>query len=350
MTPASPSETIATAIKRNRAGAPALPDLDLDVGVTPRDLIHTNGTARLFRYRPVVDEVYRTPVLLVPSLVSRPYILDLAEGQSLVGFLLQRGFDVYLVDWGTPRAEHSGMALEDYVLRLLPESVEIVVRESDVEDVSLIGYCLGGQLACMYAATHCDGPLRNLACFTTPINSDGMRLYQTWTDSSHFDLDDIVKELGNIPPELISAPLQALRPFQQTAGQLRLLQRVGDDEFVKASLRLDRWAADQVPVAGEAARQLVTEFLRENKLVRNQMRLASQRVDFGSIRTPFLHVAAQHDHVVPRESSKDLLGLIGSDDKAEIVIKGGHVSLVAGGNAVYRLWPQVDRWLSVRSI
>jgi len=53
---------------------------------------------------------------------------------------------------------------------------------------------------------------------------------------------------------------------------------------------------------------------------------------------------------VPTAASRDLIGLIGSKDKQEIVIKGGHVSLVAGGNAVYRLWPQLDRWLAPRSV
>ena len=61
-------------------------------------------------------------------------------------------------------------------------------------------------------------------------------------------------------------------------------------------------------------------------------------------------VAAEYDHIVPTAASRDLIGLVGSKDKQEIIIKGGHVSLVAGGNAVYRLWPQLDRWLSTRSV
>ena len=80
------------------------------------------------------------------------------------------------------------------------------------------------------------------------------------------------------------------------------------------------------------------------------MKLGSHVVDFGEIRVPFMHVAAEHDHIVPAEASRDLLGLVGSEDKTEIVLKGGHVSLVAGGNAVYRLWPKLDAWLAPKSI
>ena len=91
------------------------------------------------------------------------------------------------------------------------------------------------------------------------------------------------------------------------------------------------------------------DFLRENRLLHNEMKLGPQWVDLGAIQVPFLHLAAEHDQIVPRESSKELLELIGSEDKTEFALKGGHVSLVAGGNAVYRLWPKLDRWLAQRS-
>ena len=344
------SQALDKAIERNRAGVDPLVDLDLEVGMTPKDLVHSNGTLKLHHYRPTCDEVYRVPLIVIPSLVSRSYILDLTKGQSLVEFLLEKGFDVYLLDWGTPRPEHSGLRLADYVLRLMPECVDKVLRDTGEQELSMIGYCMGGQLACMYAATHADGPLKNLVCFTTPVNSDGMPLYKTWTDPAHFDLDRVIDELGNIPPELMMASMQALRPLQKQAGQLKLIDHADDDAFVEAFVRLDRWAADQIPFPGETARQFVVDFVRENKLVRNEMKLDSHLVDFGEIRVPFLHVAAEHDHIVPSAASRDLIGLIGSEDKTEIVLKGGHVSLIAGGNAVYRLWPKLDAWLAPKSV
>ena len=73
-------------------------------------------------------------------------------------------------------------------------------------------------------------------------------------------------------------------------------------------------------------------------------------IDLGGITVPFLHLAAEHDHIVPREASAPLLGMIGSPDKQEIMLKGGHVSLVAGGNAIKRMWPALANWLAERSI
>jgi len=342
--------TVDRAIQRHIPGLRLPDDLTSELGATPKDVIYAKGTLKLYRYRPLCDEIYRVPIVLVMSLVSRAYILDLTKGQSLVEFLLQQGYDVYLIDWGVPRAEHSTLRLEDYVLDFIPTCVRMVTEDAEEPDVSIIGYCMGGQLASMYAALHPDGPLKNLVCFTTPINADGMPLYRTWTDPAHFDLDRLITTLGNLPPELIEVSFDMLRPFQKTAGQLKLLDNVHDDAFVKAHLRFERWAADQIPFAGETARQFITGFMRENKLVRNEFELDGRRVDFGQIRVPFLHVAAEHDHIVPAAASRDLLGLVGSEDKNEIVLKGGHVSLVAGVNAVKRLWPQLDTWLSKRSL
>ncbi len=338
------------AIQRYIPGLSVPDDLTGELGATPKDVIHTQGTLKLYRYRPLCDEVYRVPLLLVMSLVSRPYILDLTKGQSLVEFLLRQGYDVYLIDWGVPRAEHATLRLEDYVLDFIPACVRVVTEDSGEPEVSMIGYCMGGQLAAMYTALYPNGPVKNLVCFTTPINAEGMPLYRTWTDPAHFDLDRLIATLGNIPPELIEVSFDMLRPFQKTASRLKLLDNVEDDAFVKAHLRFERWAADQIPFAGETARQFITGFLRENKLVRNAFELAGRRVDFGHIQVPFLHVTAEHDHIVPAAASRDLIPLVGSQDKTAIVLKGGHVSLVAGANAMQRLWPQLDTWLAKRSL
>lgn len=338
------------AIARNIPGL-VLPqtESDLDVGTTPKDLIFSDETARLYHYRAVQDEIYRVPVLLVMSPVAKGYILDLTPGQSLVEYLLLQGHDVYMLDWAGPRRDQSKLGLEEYVCDLLGGCIEAVQKDTGEEDVTLVGYCMGGMLSCMYAALYPDGAVRNLACFTTPVNGDGMELYKKWMSAKSFDIDRLVQELGNIPGDFVNSSIQALRPLQRSANQMRLLNNVENDAFVKAHLRFDRWAVDQLPVPGNLARALVKDFIQGNRLMDGSLELRGKSVDFANIRVPFLHVAALFDHIVPAAASRDLIGLVSSTDKQEIVMKGGHVSLVAGGNAVFRLWPQLDQWLSARA-
>jgi polyhydroxyalkanoate synthase len=111
-----------------------------------------------------------------------------------------------------------------------------------------------------------------------------------------------------------------------------------------------QWGADQIPFPGETFRQLANDFIRDNKILKGSFELGGKKVRLRNIKIPVLHVVAEHDHIVPYASSKDLIPKVGSKDKSEWLIKGGHVSLVAGRNAQLRMWPQVDGWLAERSV
>jgi polyhydroxyalkanoate synthase len=88
----------------------------------------------------------------------------------------------------------------------------------------------------------------------------------------------------------------------------------------------------------------------ENKLLKGALTLNGTRIDMANIKVPVFHAVAQHDHIVPYDASKPLIASVGAEDKKEIVLKGGHVSVVAGPNAVKRLWPALDQWLGERSV
>jgi polyhydroxyalkanoate synthase len=342
-------EEIERTIRRQIKGLEYISTGDPAVGLTPKDVIYARGTLKLYHYHAQSDELYRTPVLLVMSLVSKPYILDLTPGQSLIEYLLKQGFDVYMIDWGIPRPEDRRLRFEDYVLDFIPDCVQRVLDDSGEPDLNMVGYCLGGQLAVLYAALHTDGPLRALTCFTTPFNSDGMTLMKQWSDERYFNVDRVVDTLGNVPPELLFASFDMLRPASRAVSQVRLWDNMWNDEFTRSFRLIDRWAADQIPFPGECFRQSIRDFMWGNKLYRGEFRLDGQLVDMGKIRVPFLHVVAEHDHIVPYASARDLVPAIGSEDKQELMLKGGHVSLVAGGNAMHRLWPKLNDWLSERS-
>lgn len=337
-------------IQRTIKGLEFINAPDPAVGLTPKDVIHSRGTLELYHYRPMADEVYRVPVLLIMSLVSKAYIMDLAPGQSLVEFLLKCGFDVFMIDWGVPRPQDSRLKLDDYVLDFLPECIAKATAAAGEPDISVLGYCMGGDLAIEYAALHAGGPLKNLICCATPVDYDGMVLQRKFADPRYFDVDRLVDAIGNIPPEMMVQSFEMLRPVSKSVGNLKLWDNMWDDEFVRNYRLFDRWGSDQIPFPGECFRQTTKELMWANKLAKNELVLGGRRVDLRNITVPLLNVMAEHDHIAPYDSVKPLINLVGSEDKQDIVLKGGHVSLMAGPNAVRRLWPQIDAWLSVRSL
>jgi polyhydroxyalkanoate synthase len=320
------------------------------MGCTPKDQVRARGPMRLYRYRTTESEIYRVPVLIVMATTNRGYILDLAPGQSFVEFLLGRGYDVFMLEWESPRPDEKDLDLADYALDFIGAAVADVKALTAQPDFSIVGYCAGGMLSCLYSAARPDSGLRNLVVFTTPVDFQEMGLFHAWSDRRYFDLDLMVARLGNIPPEIIYASFDALKPSSRLAGQARLWDNMWNDEFVKSYRMFDRWGVDALALPGAYFKQVVRELFWENRLKRNAMVLRGEAIDLGRITVPFLHVVAEHDHIVPREASRPLLTLVGSAEKEELVLKGGHVSIAAGANAVRRMWPALDLFLARRSV
>lgn len=341
---------IERAIQRNIKGLEFITAPKPPVGLTPKDVIYERGTLRLYHYHAQSDEVYRVPVLLVMATTNKAFVFDLAPGQSMVEFLLQKGFDVFVIDWEPPTPEERGLTLEDYTQDFIPNCVRMVQQESGEADVSVIGYCMGGALSLIYAATHTDAPLKNLVCLTTPVDWHKMGLNNVWQDERYFDVDRLVDTLGIIPADFVAQGFEMQRPAQKIAGQVRVWEQMWNDEFVQSYRVFDRWGNETLPLAGEYMRQTTKELIWGNKLFTSELVVGGKPVKLASITVPMLTVVAEHDHLVPYECSKPLLEMVGSTDKEEILLKGGHVSLIAGPNAVRRMWPRLDAWLAERSI
>ncbi len=333
-----------------RAGI-ALPD-HADVagplGVTPRETVLAIGTMKLHRYKPLADTVYRVPLLICTSLVNQPYILDLVPGQSMVEFLLRQGYDVFMIEWGRPRREHAGLTLEDHVQHRLPACVQRVLELSGERELSLLGYCVGGLLSVLYAALHPAAPIRNLVCMAAPINGDGLVALKAFMGPD-FDEDSLLAQYGNLPGDWVQNALRALKPFGKLGGAMGLLNSAGNADVVTSHLRMGKWETDNLPFPGAVFKQMLRDFLRGNQLVGGNWVIGGQCVDAHNIKMPLLHLLAQDDHITPYESARWLMQIVGSHDKQEIIVKGGHVGLVAGRGAQTRMWPALDGWLAPRS-
>jgi polyhydroxyalkanoate synthase len=338
------------AIQRNIKGLNFLAGPPARVGLTPKEVLYERGTLRLYHYLPQADEVYRVPLLLVMATTNKAYVFDLAPGQSMVEYLLKQGFDVYVIDWEPPVPEERSLTLADYTQDFIPTCVSKVLADCGEDEISIVGYCQGGVLSLIYAASHTDGPLKNLACLTTPVDFSEMGLTRLWADEKHFDVDRLVDTLGIVPQDFVRAGFEMLRPAQKTAGQIRVWEQMWNDEFVKSYRAFDRWGNETLPLAGEYFRDTTRELMWGNKLYSGELVVGGRTARLSDIKVPLLTALAEHDHIVSYKASKPLLDLVGSEDKEEILLKGGHVSLIAGPNAARRMWPRLAEWLGERSV
>jgi polyhydroxyalkanoate synthase subunit PhaC len=352
---------------------------DTPVGTTPKQPIWRKNKAHLYRYRRRTMPTRRTPVLLVgPLLIRRAYILDLRPGASFVQFLLDRGFDLYVLDWLNSGDEDLHVDLDTLITRYLLRALRKVSHAAGGRSISILGLSSGGVFAACLLALHPNAPVKNLLLLSTPIDFSDAGYLGTRTvgelaaGSAHLEplpgghakglvpvarLAEVFPAVPTQlpipnPPDLeyvwlsrIFNPLPRTLPTR-VGAYVRLWDRLGDPQFdVRDWQALYRWLNEWVPFPGAAFHQWIEDFYQHNKLAKGRLQLSGRPVRLVDIRVPLLNVAGLDDTVTPRSSTGAIMRLVGSEDREELVVEGGHVGVIVGRGASTDVWPRVGDWL-----
>jgi polyhydroxyalkanoate synthase len=284
--------------------------------------------------------------------VNRPYILDLRPGHSFVEFMVQQGYDIYLLDWGAPGPEDKNLKFDDYTLDYMPRAIRKMKAISGSQEFSLLGWCIGAILTTIYAALRGGDGLRNLILLTAPLdfsNKQGLT-FAKWTDERYFDVEKVLSAFGNMPGEMIDYGAKALKPVENYVGNyLKLWDNLDDPRVVEAWHAMNTWVSDNVPLAGGAFRQLIVDLYRNDKLMRGELVIRNEPVDVSKIHANLLAVIAEGDHITPACQSEPLMAKVSSTDKELLRVVGGHIGIMAGSGASKYTWPHINQWLAARS-
>jgi polyhydroxyalkanoate synthase len=350
----TPEQVAAAQARYAEAAQVVVDSLEAPVGLTPKEVVWTLNKATLYRYVPTKppEERHPIPLLLVYALINKPFIFDLVPGRSFVEYMVDQGFDMYLLDWGAPGPEDQGITFDHYVTEYLSRAVRKVVRLSGADEISMLGYCLGATLATVYAGLYPNAPIRNLILLTAPLDfsSSPEGSMAMWLEEERLDVDRIVGAFGNVPGELIRLWAKLLKPVENFVGAyVNVWKSLDDEQAVRGWQAINRWVEDVIPFAGSAFRQFVLDYVRGNKLIKGQHEINGQLVDLSNIRAPLLNIVAKYDHIVAQSQAESIMELVSSEDKELRVIPSTHVGIMASGRARYKLWPEVVEWLAPRS-
>jgi polyhydroxyalkanoate synthase len=306
------------------------------VGQTPKDIVWRRHKAQLWRYRN--DDVrYGPPVVIVHSLVSRSYVLDLYPGNSAVAFFRDAGLDVFLLDWGEADQAEADNTLETYADDYIPAAIGALET-----DVTLLGYCFGGVLSLLALARNPGLPVRNLVLMATPVDYEGMRAITGPVREGRLDPDDVIDETGNVPPEVVENAFRMLKPTAEVSQYATLWENLWNDAYMEGYQAMGQWTRDHVPFPGAAFRDTVEQLVRRNGLMDGAV------ADLGRIRCPALNVLAKRDHIVPRPAAEPIPRLLGGGAD-ELQLDAGHVGLVAGRAAAKVTLPGIVEWIVAHS-
>ena len=266
---------------------------------------------------------------------------------ELVKGLLERGEDVYVIDWGYPDQADRYLDMEDYVERFLGGCVDFLRASHGIDAINLMGICQGGVLSLCYAALHPD-KIRNLVTTVTPVDFHTPdNLLSRWIRD--IDMDLMIDTLGNVPADQMNVSYLMLKPFrlnfQKYVGFVDTLE---DADQVEDFLRMEKWIFDSPDQAGEMLRQFVNQFYKGNGFINGGIRVGTQAPTLADVTMPVLNIYALQDHLVPPDASRALKGLVGTKDYSELAFRGGHIGLYVSSRAQHEVPTAICDWLSRR--
>lgn len=332
-------------------------DEEVAIATTEKDEIWRSDKIVLYRYRPLVEQKLRQPLLIVFSLVGNYRIVDLQEDRSLVRNLLRRGIPVYVIDWGHPSRVDRFLGMDDYINDYLAGAVEAVSRHERGERVNVLGICEGGTFSLCYAALHPD-MLQNLILIVTPIDFHGedpeQRLghgfINMWTRNiTPEDVDRLLAAHGNLPGELMGSIFASMTPMRTLLKyNLDLMEIAADKPKLLNFLRMEKWLADRPHHPGEVARQWIKDLYQDNKLIKGEFFLGQQRVDLSAVSMPVLNIFANDDHIIPPAMTRNVGPRFATKDYTEVALPAGHMGVFVSGKTQGMLGEQIADWLFAR--
>jgi len=320
----------------------------IEVGKTPYELLDETRTYRLLHYQQMVSKTAKTPILVVYALINKSYVLDLQPDKSWVRSLLSQGFDVYLIDWKTPTAADKYVSFDDYVNSYIDDCVNIVLKKTKEDKLTLHGYCMGASMSIMYTTLHQE-KVRNLAVIAPVVDTEKDTTV-IGSLAKNMDVDKMLNVIGNLPPEQLYSCYAALKPFKQGVNKyFNLVQNIDNDQFVGNFLRIEKWLYDTPPIAGETFKQWIGDIYQKNLLVKNELKLGDEIIDLSRITVPLLNIVADEDHLVSPQCSAPLNDMVSSMDRRLMRFHTGHVGLIASLYSQNNVLPKVGQWLTARS-
>jgi polyhydroxyalkanoate synthase len=342
---------------------------------TPYELILQSGLLSVRRYpalaedyiqvgeelKPAKRRQHRVPLLLVPPLAADPLNFDLMPNRSLVRYLLAEGFRVYLADFGSPEIDHSHLGLADYATRMLPEALRAVREDSGEEDVSLLGYCMGGLFCLVYAGWSLDPRLRNIVTIASPIDSHQIgiagRLIEAMNGPARLVRKLTPFRIHNIDPDKLLIPgwvsslaFKLTNPLGTVQSYFDLLTNLWDRDYVIRHQTMAAWFNRMHAYPGGIVQDFMVQVGIDNALAAGRIKLGRGRsAQLDRIETPMLAIAGRTDKIVTEDSARKVLDIVASRDKSFVLVPGGHAGVFAGSKAPATTWAEAAGWLGPRS-
>ena len=185
-----------------------------NTAVTPGKVVFQNDLIQLIQYAPATEQVYAKPLLIMPPWINKFYILDLNARKSMVKWLTEQGYTVFVVSWVNPDERHGGKTWEHYMFEGGLTAIDKVLEETGEKSLNLVSYCVGGTMAgtlMAWLGKHNDKRVASATFFTAQLDFQDAGELQIFVDEHILEVIGEDMEKGYMPADRMANAFNMLR-------------------------------------------------------------------------------------------------------------------------------------------
>ncbi|HGG05384.1 MAG TPA: class I poly(R)-hydroxyalkanoic acid synthase [Aliiroseovarius sp.] len=316
-------------------------------------VVFKNRMLELIQYAPRTEKVYKTPLIIFPPWINKFYVLDLKEKNSLIRWITDQGFTLFVVSWVNPDASYADVGIDTYIEEGFLTAIDQARKICGVKQVNVTGYCIGGttlSLTLSLMQKRGDTSVKSATFFTTLTDfSDpgevGMFLNNDFVDG----IAEEVAETGILDSLYMARTFSYLRANDLVYGPAVKSYLLGE---APPAFDLLYWNGDGTNLPGRMAIEYLRMLCQQNRFASDGISILDETLKVSDVKVPLCAIACETDHIAPWKSSYAGIRAMGSKDKTFILSQSGHIAGIVNppskkkyGHYTNDIWPETaDEW------
>ena len=302
-------------------------ELGGNVAVTPGKVVFRNHMFELIQYTPTTETVHKTPLVIFPPWINKFYILDLKQENSLIKWVVDQGYTLFVVSWINPDASYADIGMDDYVEDGMLTAIREVKAITGEKQVNAVGYCIAGttlHLTLALMAKRGDKSVKSATFFTALTDFAVQGEFTPFLQDDFVDgIEHEVAEQGVMRSFILGRTMSFLRSNDLIFKPAIRSYMMGE---APPAFDLLYWNGDGANLPGRMTTEYLRGLCQQNKFVTEGFGLCGETVHISDITLPVMAITCQTDHIAPwKDCYRGFLG-ISSKDKTFVVSESGHIA------------------------
>lgn len=351
-------------------------ELGKNIATTPGKVVFRNRMFELVQYAPTTEKVHTTPLLIFPPWINKFYILDLKAQNSMVKWVVDQGYTLFMVSWVNPDSAYRDVGMEDYVEDGYLAAIEEVKKICGVKQVNAVGYCIAGttlSLTLSLLKQRGEASVKSATFFTALTDFSDQGEFQPFLTDDFIDgIEAETEDKGILPSVIMARTFSFLRSNDLVYGPAVKSYMMGE---TPPAFDLLYWNGDGANLPAKMAVQYLRGLCQRNELADGGFDLMGHHLELGDVDVPLCAIACETDHIAPWKDSYRGIQKMGSGNKTFIMTQSGHIAGIVNppskkkyghytnedlaldhsdwleGAAFHEgsWWPRWEKWLKKRS-